>query len=226
MPAAGQLDELARVARRGRALGVAARDRDRDDVVGVAVDEELRDPERQPLDRRGQVVAPRAASSGDPPRSDSAARRDRPQPRGLAQVERRRPATPLPRGGCAARRRGRRRAARGARRPRAPGGRRPSARSRPRARGRATRRAGRAGRCRPPRPRTSRASRRGCASRGAGTRGSRRPSRGRRGRRRAGPRAAGRSAPARSRRGSGPRPGTGPGPAGSVSSPNWSRRSP
>jgi hypothetical protein len=54
---ARKLDELARIAALGGPLGVAAGDRDRDAVVGIAVDEQLGQAERQPLDRRGEVVA-------------------------------------------------------------------------------------------------------------------------------------------------------------------------
>ena len=57
---ARKLDELARIAAFGGPLGVAAGDSDRDDVVRIAVDEQLGQAERQPLDRRGEVVAARA----------------------------------------------------------------------------------------------------------------------------------------------------------------------
>jgi hypothetical protein len=46
VPAARQLDELARIGALGGPLGVAARNRDRDGVVGIAVDEQLGQAER------------------------------------------------------------------------------------------------------------------------------------------------------------------------------------
>ena len=57
VPAAGELHELTGIACLAGALRVAAGELDGHGVVGVAVDQELRHAEREPLDRGGEVVA-------------------------------------------------------------------------------------------------------------------------------------------------------------------------
>ena len=84
--AAGQLGELARVPRLGGALGVAAGDRDRHDVVGVAVDDELRE-RRAAAARSGRRGRSARASSSGSRRRAIPLRSGRGQARGLAQVE-------------------------------------------------------------------------------------------------------------------------------------------
>src|SRR5215211_1382334 len=58
VPAARELDELARIAGGGSSLRVPPGERYRHHLVGVAVHDELRQAEREPLQGRRQVVAP------------------------------------------------------------------------------------------------------------------------------------------------------------------------
>jgi hypothetical protein len=83
--AARKLYELAGIAALGGPVGVAAGDRDWDDVVGIAVDEQLGQAERQPLDRRGEVVAA-GAPYGRPAEQRLGRSSRQPQPRCLAEV--------------------------------------------------------------------------------------------------------------------------------------------
>ena len=77
VPAAGQLGELARVPRLGGTLGVAAGDRDRHDVVGVAVDRRAAGARAAAARSGTRGRSGRAASSGSRRKSDSAALRER-----------------------------------------------------------------------------------------------------------------------------------------------------
>jgi hypothetical protein len=86
VPASGQHHELAQIAGPACALGVAAGELERHGVVRVAVDQELRQAERQPLDWRGEVVAA-GHLAGRP--AEQAPRRTARQvePGGLAEVD-------------------------------------------------------------------------------------------------------------------------------------------